>query len=241
MSDVTQLGFVDVGSRGGLPSRYVPFANHLIQVLCEPDPEEYQKLVKESEGGRRYKVIDVPLAHIDGPLPFNETINPTCSSILPVNHKIIDQYNVSKHFQFKKSSIMTCARYDSLARAQDDLPIPHIIKIDVQGFESRVLQGFGSLLHQCLAIELETHFYPIYTGQKLIHDIIDYLSDYDMVLRKLSNARSRDLNGDPHFDRDLVEVDAVFTKTKGWASSANSDDRDRLNLACQIVGVAPNR
>ena len=63
-------------------------------------------------------------------------------------------------------------------------PAPDAIKIDVQGFEFQVLQGFGSLLQHCLGIELEAHFYPIYRGQKLLHDIVSMLSDYGLVLRK---------------------------------------------------------
>ena len=238
--NILKLGFVDVGSRGGLPQRYQPFAENLLQVLCEPEAAEYERLLTKSDGGRLFKVIGFPLPHIDGTLPFNETKNPLCSSVLPVNQKFVGQYAIRPHFQHAKTINKVCARYDTLFRSQD-LPFPHIIKIDVQGFESRVLQGFGALLHQCLAIELEAHFYPLYEGQKLLHDIVDYLSDYNMVLRKLSNHRSSDLNGDKHFDLDLVEVDAVFTKTRAWAASAALDDRTRLNFACNVVGVAANR
>ena len=84
------------------------------------------------------------------------------------------------------------------------MPAPDAVKIDVQGYEHEVLQGFGGLLQGCLGIELETHVYPVYQDQKLLGDLIALLEPYGFVLRRLSPV--------PSFDGDVVELDAWFTQ-----------------------------
>jgi FkbM family methyltransferase len=44
-------------------------------------------------------------------------------------------------------------RYDQL-HAKGVVPVPHVVKIDFQGCEYEVLEGFGELLDQVLGIEL---------------------------------------------------------------------------------------
>ncbi len=214
----SRLGFIDIGARGGVSPLAQQYADKLLQVLVEPEAAEAERLRSASENGNKYRVIGSGLAHVDGELLFHETVNPYCSSMLRVNHEVLDQNeNLIEHFAFKQSVPVMCHRYDTLYY-KDNLPQPHIIKVDVQGFEHQVLQGFGGLLQQTLGIVLETHLYPIYHDQMLFGDIIKYLAGYDLVLRRITNDRSSDLNGDHHFNMDLVEIDAVFTKSRGWAS-----------------------
>ncbi len=209
--------------------------------LVEPEAAEAERLRSLSDNGKNYRVIGTALAHRDGEFAFQETVNPFCSSMLPVNHEVIDQYeNLIEHFAFKGATPLICNRYDTLYY-REQLPLPHILKIDVQGFEHQVLQGFGGLLQHTLGITLEAHFYPIYKEQKLLSDIIEYLQGYDLVLRKIGNDRSPDLNGDHHFQMDLVEVDAVFTKSRAWAARQDEKTRANLNFACELLNVVPNR
>ncbi|MEH3148367.1 MAG: FkbM family methyltransferase [Methylobacterium frigidaeris] len=236
-----RLGFIDVGARGGVSPLAAQHSDRLIQVLVEPEASEAERLHSLSDDGRRYRVIGSGLAHVDAELHFQETVNPFCSSILKVNHDVLDQYeNLVEHFAFRTSTPVSCSRYDTLY-FRDNLPLPHILKIDVQGFEHQVLQGFGGLLQHTLGIVLETHLYPIYQDQKLFGDIIEYLYGYDLVLRRITNDRNADLNGDHQFQRDLVEIDAVFTKTRSWSAKQDQTVRDDLNFVCSLLGVVPNR
>lgn len=235
-----RLGFVDVGARGGLQRKFQAHRDRLRLVLVEAEPTEAARLAAASEGGALYRVIDVPLAHVDGELTLYETRNKYCSSLLPANEAYLSQYEIARLFKLKQQTPLICARYDTLYH-RDGLPEPNIVKLDVQGFEHQVLEGFGRLLQHCYAIELETHFYPLYHGQKLLHDIVAYLASYDMVLRKLSSPRSPKLDGDRHFDGDLVEVDATFTKSRKWADAQSDPVRADLDLACEIIGVPADR
>jgi FkbM family methyltransferase len=233
-----KLGLIDIGARGGALAKFAPHLANLDLVLVEPEPAEAARLLAESDDGRKYRVLDVALGPVDSTASFFETDNPYCSSVLLPNQAFLSDYDIAKHFQPKVTTHIPMARYDTLFRTRD-LPIPHVIKADVQGYEHQVLQGFGDLLAPCLAIEIETHFYQLYQHQSLIGDLVSYLAGYGFMLRRISNPRSPDLNGDYHFNGDLMEVDAVFTKSRSFMLNLTAEDRALHDLACAVLNVGP--
>lgn len=233
-----RLGYIDVGARGGSAERLVPFLAQLDRVLVESDRQEALRLIEASGNGELYKVIPVALGHIDGDINVYIAKNPTCTSALPVSKKFLQEYGISHHFEIQATECMTCARYDTLY-SHGGLPIPHIIKADVQGFEYEVLLGFGHFLHECLILEIETHFYEVYSGQRLFGDMVLFLSKFGFVLRSLTLPRSPSLKGDPHFDGDLVEIDAVFSKNRSWLAKQTQHTRELFRSACDVMAVDP--
>lgn len=131
-----------------------------------------------------------------------------CSSLRQPNKGILARYPIRDWFSVDREIDVACTRYDTLAAA-GEAPIPDVIKIDVQGLEYEVLNGFGDLLHNVVGVELEAHAYPIYTGQKLLSDIISYLDRYDLALRAL---RPQSVHG---FANECVEFNAFFTRRSG--------------------------
>ena len=231
-----RLGFVDIGARGGASDRTSRYRDRLLQVLVEPDAEEAMRLTEASDDGQLYTVVSSALGDTDGDGKFYMTQNPTCASLLPVNYDLINNYEIAPHFRLKEVRDIKCARYDTLF-SQNKVPLPIAIKIDVQGYEYNVLSGFGALLNQCLAIELETHVYPIYLGEKTFQEIVNFLGAWHFVLRRISNPRSPELRGDRHFDGDLVEFDAHFTKSRKWLKQQNEAIRGRFRLACEVLDI----
>jgi len=231
-----KLGFVDIGARGGALAKFAAHGDKFRLVLVEAEPTELKRLRDESQGGALFDVIGTALGHIDGDIELNETVNPYCTSVLKANQEFLGAYEIGRHLQPRIKTTIACSRYATLF-GQGGLPVPHMIKVDVQGFEYEVLQGFGATLHQCLAIELETHFYQLYQNQRTIGDLVKFLETYGFVLRKLSNPRSAHLNGDYHFGGDLVEVDATFTKNRTWIKAAPEQTRSDFATVCTVMGV----
>lgn len=56
-----------------------------------------------------------------------------------------------------------------------EITAPALLKIDVQGYEFEVLLGCESLLHTFDQVYCECSFVELYTGQKLVDSIIDWL------------------------------------------------------------------
>jgi FkbM family methyltransferase len=148
-------------------------------------------------------VVEVALSDIDGRQTLYLTQFPQCSSLLKPDMTRLAQYRVAPCFEVIQTVDVECRRYDSLHENRM-VPAPDAIKLDVQGTEWQVLRGFGQLLHGCLGIEAECHFYPIYHGQALLHEVISYLEAFGLILRRLEPQSN--------FDGDLLEVNAFFTR-----------------------------
>lgn len=58
----------------------------------------------------------------------------------------------------------------------DDLQMPSMLKLDVQGFEGDALRGCESLLERFDWVYCECSFVELYSGQKLAWEVIDWLS-----------------------------------------------------------------
>ena len=110
---------------------------------------------------------------------------------------------------------------------------PDLIKVDVQGFEYDVLLGFGDLLGDCLAIELEAQLLPIYRDQKLFHDLVKMLDSFGLSLRRLLPV--------DHFDGDVVEIDAWFTVGPERLSKLDQIGQRKLAMIEKEWNLSPRR
>lgn len=220
------LCLIDIGGSGGLQGKWVPHADRLLPVFVEPNPQQAE-LIRQTS--RDSIVIDVGLSHRDETRRLFITRNPYCVSVLRPNQSLLARYAIRPHFEVLEELDVVCARYDTLF-AQGRVPLPDAIKIDIQGFEYEVLAGFGGLLENCLGIELETHFYQLYEGQKLLSDIVRQLQDYGFVLRRIHPVG--------HFEGDLVEVDAFFTKSRSFAAAMPDEQRWKFDLLRDVWNLA---
>jgi FkbM family methyltransferase len=65
-----------------------------------------------------------------------------------------------------------CNKLDDFAK-ENDIPLPHVIKIDVEGYEYQVLKGMTKMLEQNLPIIFYEHLHGEY-----LPDIYDFLKEY---------------------------------------------------------------
>ncbi len=224
-----KLCLVDVGGAGGLEPEWHPHANSISPVFFEPNPEAAQRL---RDSLRYATVIDRALSNSSGRKRLYVTRNPLCTSLLKPNAALLQHYGVAPHFEVVGESEVECARYDSLHQA-GLAPAPDALKIDVQAHEYQVLLGFGGLLQHCLAVQIETQFYPVYEGQKLIHDAVTLLEAYGLVLRRVRPSSN--------FMGDLVEADVYFTRNCTSVRTLDEIQRKKLQLISEVWQLAPYR
>jgi FkbM family methyltransferase len=227
------LCLVDVGAMGGLQDKWMAHADKLWPVMIEANPIQLQHLSDRSSLFPKATIVECALANLDGPISLWITRNPTCISAIEPNQDLLSNYGIKVHFEITGRHTAEAARYDTLCQ-NGRAPRPDVIKIDVQGFEYEVLLGFGGLLSNCLGIELETHFYPLYRGQKLLHDLISLLDTYGLVLRRLDTSSKLS-----HFDGDLIEADAYFTKSRRAMRKLDSVQRTKFALLTEVWQLPP--
>jgi hypothetical protein len=80
------------------------------------------------------------------------------------------------------------------------------IKIDVQGYEDKVLSGIKNNLKMIKAIQVELSAIPLYEGQKLYYDIIDFLVKEGFTLYALGQVFTDKPTGR------LFQFDGFFVK-----------------------------
>lgn len=224
--DVRALRLVDVGSAGGIQGEWLPHADKVSPTLFEPNPHEAEKL-RGTLASLFHSgiVLETGLSNVVGIQPLNLTRYWGCSSLRQPNPDVLSNYRIAPIFDVVETALVECTRYDVLYDS-GAAPAPDAIKIDVQGYEYEVLQGFGGLLQGCIGIKLETHVYPIYRGQKLLHDLVSFLRDFDFVLRRIEPV--------PSFDGDVVELDVWFTKDiRNW-ERFDTIQKEKFELICGV-------
>jgi FkbM family methyltransferase len=228
-----KLILVDVGGAGGLNQKWKKNAARITPVLFEPNPSEAVALRESvSHDYADALVMEIGLSNITGPQKLNVARFWGCSSLREPNPDVLRKYRIGKAFDVMHTEAISCTRYDALFH--DGLvPAPDAIKIDVQGFEYEVLQGFGGLLQNVLSIELETHVYKIYKDQKLMHDLIAFLADFGFVLRRIGHVQN--------FDGDVVELDAWFTKDIETWRGYDTLQKEKFSLICDACNLLDYR
>lgn len=102
---------------------------------------------------------------------------------------------------------VTTARLDSLPlsiQASDRA----LLKIDVQGFEDRVLAGAGGVMPLIWMVECELSLVSLYHDQPLIFDIVSCLADQGFELRAIEPAFV-----EPRTGR-ILQVDGMFVRRR---------------------------
>jgi FkbM family methyltransferase len=205
ISQEERIRLIDVGGAEGLQLKWMLRADRITPVLFEPiasEAEMARRVVSRIPGGL---VIENALSNTSETRKLHVAVASGCSSLREPNFEFLNKYSIGQFFRITGETDVLCTRYDQLFRMHR-VPVPDVIKIDVQGFEYEVLLGFGHLLECCLGIELESHMYPVYHGEKVFGDIVGLLADFGFVLRRAQQV--------PNFDGDSVEFDLFFTKRR---------------------------
>jgi FkbM family methyltransferase len=190
-----------VGAAGGFGkwSRLIKFG--LAKgIAFEPDPDEHARLQRKYP---EQTVFPYALAEEDTKKTFYITKSPVCSSLLKPLEEAVAPYEVSKAFAVRSTGVTDVRAFASLAH-EHSIEAPDFLQIDVQGAETRVLEGFGDMLGHVYAVECETHLFPLYEGEEPLADLVAFMRRKGFVLCGLMAQGP--------FGGELVEFNAFFLK-----------------------------
>ncbi len=101
------------------------------------------------------------------------------SSLLPMDELHREEFPKSANSREEKIQVR---RLDDVA-PDLNLVEPIVAKIDVQGFEDRVIRGGEKTFQRAAAIVVELSSYPLYEGQPSFADVHDQLASIGFVFR----------------------------------------------------------
>ncbi|BAY74464.1 hypothetical protein NIES25_08770 [Nostoc linckia NIES-25] len=213
LEDLKERGFVpqsilDVGANRGnwsrLAKKIFPKANcFLIEPLIEMKP--YLDTFCNQFPGSRWLMTGA------GAKPGELTLNMwgenlDISSFLPEELE-----NTSKQRSIKIITI------DSLIE-DEIIPMPQLVKLDIQGFELEALCGASKLFGQTEVFILEVSLFRFLKDMPIFHEVISFMADKDYFTYDFPGFLRRT------YDGALGQVDICFVKNGGLLRNSNRWD-----------------
>lgn len=140
----------------------------------EPNPLVYEKLSSSYENDPNVSCFNVGVGNESGTMPFYQNANTGNSSFMEPN----EMGKSSGAARYRTIPIPIVSLYEFCQ--QNGIDKIDILKLDVEGFELKVLEGLEDFLknEKVLAILTEVNFVAGYEHQPLVNDIIAYLQSF---------------------------------------------------------------
>jgi len=182
---------VDIGANRGQFSlavrRWAPGATVF---AFEPLPDPAARFRKVFEGDPKVVFHQAAVGPKTGEATIHVSAADDSSSLLPISEA---QQRLFPGTGEIRTETIRVERLDDFVAAEDII-VPAMLKLDVQGYELEALQGCEALL-QCFAhVYAECSFVELYTGQALAHEVISWLRERGFPLSGVYNM-SYDRNG----------------------------------------------
>ena len=171
-------------------------------VSFEPLSQAHVALTQRAQSDAQWSVAGrCALGANEGVADIHIAGNSTSSSLLPM---------LGRHVQAAPQSAEVATESVPVKRL-DDIDIALLLacsramlKIDTQGYELPVLHGAGTTLTRCVGVQLEMSIVPLYEGQVLYRELIDYLDALGFDLWGLLPGFVEPTSGR------LLQMDGVF-------------------------------
>lgn len=175
-------------------------------VSFEPVLEAHEELCRVAFRDSLWTVAErMAIGDSDGQADIHVANNLASSSLLPM---LDSHLSADPNSGFVATEAVPMVRLDSVADGFLKNGEPFFIKIDVQGFESKVLDGAPVLLKRATGLQLELSLTPLYEGETLFRPMLDRLRESGFELWSLVPGFV-----DPRTGR-LLQVDGVFFRRR---------------------------
>jgi FkbM family methyltransferase len=194
---------VDVGANTGQFARsYLDFFPRSHVFSFEPIAAAYGELSSWAATEPRVTAFNVAVGEAEGTMRMNEhTNNTVSSSLLPTTDASIDIWPAQAQ---QKQVDVRVATLDDMMKGRP-LEREVLVKLDVQGYEDRVIRGGSATLRQAAAVVTEVNLDSLYEGQARFRDIVTGL---DAVGLEFAGTLEQNIFGDGH----VVFLDALFVR-----------------------------
>ena len=193
----------DVGANGGVSGRY--FRNLGFEgkiVSFEPVGQYYKLLTQEAAGDSNWVCENVALADAEGEQEINVSGgHGGASSFLK---KTGATWDSSPELEYVGRERVRVKTVDGAAREHYPEGDRLFLKLDVQGYERKVLEGAAQTMPRIVGVRIELSVAQCYEDEPLMPEMIDYLYGLGFRLCAISEAWSDART------REVFQLDGVF-------------------------------
>ena len=194
---------IDVGANTG------QFARAIHEVLpeayiysFEPLSDCFKELKAAMRNVKKFQAINTALAATNGEQVFYRSAWSPSSSLLPMNQLHKENFPFTAEESKETVAVRRLDDYITDLSIEDEV----LLKLDVQGYEDKVLDGGKCLLQRTKVVIVETSMVPLYEGQPLFRDIFTILDQrgfrYNGALSQANSPR----------DASILYADSVFIR-----------------------------
>ncbi|WP_061255853.1 FkbM family methyltransferase [Leptospira interrogans] len=166
------LVIADVGASGGLHPRWEEFTSSYKGILFEPDPREYEQLIKKVDN--RIVIIDTALSDSKKEILFHLCKKQQVSSVFKPNTRFLDMFPDAGRHDVERTIQIQSDRMDSLLK-EKGIQYVDFLKIDTQGFELAILKGASGYIGDIIGLQIEVEFVEMYLEQPLFSQVDEYV------------------------------------------------------------------
>ena len=171
-------------------------------ISFEPMSLAHEKLTRAAVKDELWDVHErVAIGAVDGMVSINIAGNSVSSSVLGMldAHK-----SAAPQSCYTSAELVPLVPLDSVALGHFKDDSTAFLKIDTQGYEGEVLRGAVETLKRVAGVQIELSLIPLYDGQMLMFDLIDWMKASGFDLWGIAPTFA-----DPESGR-MLQVDATF-------------------------------
>jgi FkbM family methyltransferase len=184
-------------------------------VSFEPSTTAHSTLIKHARGDANWIIAPrMALGDRDGTIRLNLAGNSVSSSVLPM---LPSHGSAAPESRYVGSETVDLRTLDSISKQFATDAERVFLKLDVQGFEYKVLQGAEQFLRRVSGIQMELSLVPLYDGEHLFDPMLHDLEDHGFDLWSVVPGFI-----DPKTSR-LLQLDAIFFRKQLGADLPNHD------------------
>ena len=197
---------LDVGaSTGNWASQLIDEGYTSKIVSFEPLSNSYRVLKSRCSEFPNWECHNFAIGDVTGQTSLNISKNNESSSISKILNTHIEAFPESQIIREESIEIKTI---DNFLQKRPDLKGNIFAKVDVQGFEKKVLTGASYSLDRISILQLELGLEALYHDELLFCDWLKYLKELQFHPLYIQNAFSH------HETKKLLQVDCIFVNEK---------------------------
>jgi FkbM family methyltransferase len=198
---------IDVGANNGGYGQLLREGGYKGSILSfEPLAEAHAQLSAAAAKSRNWHVAPrMALGAEQGEVEINVAGNSTSSSVLPMEESHASAEPSSRYVGVQRVPLR---RLDSVEHEVIRQGKSILLKIDTQGYEMPVLLGAGTLLDRACGLQLELSLAPLYDGQILYRELIDWLGEKGFELWSVMPGFVQKSSGR------MLQMDGVFFRNE---------------------------
>lgn len=193
--------FLDVGANVG---QFSVAVSHLfpdaVLYPVEPDPSTAERLRGNLPSAIAGNVIVTAVGERVGTVEFQVNVDSQVSSILPLGDGRKQAFPESN---VRRTMVVPMSTLDALF-VDRTLPSPVLLKIDVQGYEDRVIDGAVEILKKIHWVVLEMSFAGLYDGEKDFSWMLEMMGRRGFRFVRPLDFHTSDRTGA------IIEMDGLF-------------------------------